>query len=188
MALIIAGCSGDDHKKPNTDAGVDAPPDGALPGPTDVTCETLTPSAAGTCDITPGGTTTVIKGTVLTPQTVYHGGQVAIDSTGLITCVGCNCAQGGETVLTCGDGAISPGFINTHDHITFTQDPPAADSGERYEDRQQWRKGLDGHTKIPAPGGATTDQVGWGELRFVMSGTTSTVGSGGVKGLLRNLD
>src|SRR5512140_89363 len=97
LALLIAGCS-DDHKKQNTDAGVDAPPDGALSGPMDVTCETLTPSASGTCDITPGGTTTVIKGTVLTPQTVYHGGQVAIDATGLITCVGCNCAQGGETV------------------------------------------------------------------------------------------
>ena len=33
-----------------------------------------------------------------------HGGQVAVDATGQITCVGCNCAAGGETVITCPDG------------------------------------------------------------------------------------
>src|SRR5512135_155572 len=171
LAFAI-GCSGD-HKKPTADAGVDSPPDAMGPtGPMDVQCETLTPSANGTCDIVAGSTTTVIKGTVLTPTAVYHGGQVAIDATGLITCVGCNCAQGGETTLTCGDGTISPGLINTHDHITFTQDSPYTDTGERYDDRQQWRKGLDGHTKIPAAGGASNDQVRWGELRFLMGGAT----------------
>jgi hypothetical protein len=188
LLAIASGCSGD-HKKTNTDAAVDAPPDASpFMGPMDVMCESLPAGTTGTCDLTAGGTTTLLKGTVLTPSAVYHGGQVAIDATGTITCVGCNCAAGGETTITCGDATISPGFINTHDHITFTQDPPAADSGERYEDRQQWRKGLDGHHKIPAPGGATTDQVRWGELRFVMSGATSTVGSGGVAGLVRNLD
>src|SRR5437879_1675144 len=101
---IAGGCSGND-KKPPADAGVDAPPDGQG-GPVDVTCETLTPSASGTCDIAAGSTTTVLKGTVLTPSTVYHGGQVAIDATGVITCVGCNCAAGGETTITCGDGTI----------------------------------------------------------------------------------
>ncbi|MGE5187247.1 MAG: hypothetical protein ACM31C_34605, partial [Acidobacteriota bacterium] len=179
--IAIVACSG--GKKPPGDAGVDGPS-----GPTDVTCGTLDPIATGTCAVTAGGTTTVVEGTVLTPSTVYHGGQVAFDQTGKITCVGCNCAAGGETTITCPDGTISPGLINTHDHITYAQDPPYTDTGERYDDRQQWRKGLDGHTKIPAAGGATNDQVSWGELRFLMSGATSTVGSGAAAGLLRNLD
>ena len=186
IAISAAACSGG-SKKPPGDAGVDAPPDGPA-GPVDMTCETLAPVSGGTCAVTAGSTTTVLKGTVLTPTTVYHGGQVAFDQTGTITCVGCNCAQGGETTITCPDGTISPGLINTHDHITYTQDPPYTDTGERYDDRQQWREGLDGHKKIPAPGGATNDQVSWGELRFLMSGTTSTVGSGAAAGLLRNLD
>src|SRR5262249_31809736 len=135
-----------------------------------------------------GGAQMIVQGNVLTPSAVFHGGQVAIDATGTITCVGCACAQGGETIVSCPAASISPGLINTHDHITFTQDPPDNDTGERYDDRQQWREGLDGHAKIPAPGGATADEQRWGELRFLLGGATSTVGSGGTAGLLRNLD
>src|SRR3569623_1409753 len=41
---------------------------------------------------------------------------------------------------------------------------------------------------IPAPGSATAAQGSWGEMRFLMGGATSIVGSGGQAGLLRNLD
>ena len=158
--------------------------------PAAVVCETLPATTSGnTCDITPGGSSILIKGNVLTPDTVYTGGQVAVDGTGHITCVGCDCSAGGETVITCPDGVVSPGLINTHDHITYTENLPYVNStGERWDDRQQWRKGGNGHTKIPAPGSATAAQVSWGELRFLMGGATSIVGSGGQKGLLRNLD
>jgi hypothetical protein len=158
--------------------------------PANVVCETLPATTSGnTCDLTPGGTSILIKGNVLTPDTVYTGGQVAVDTTGHITCVGCDCSAGGETVITCPDGVVSPGLINTHDHITYTENLPYVDTtGERYDDRQQWRKGGNGHTKINAPGSATAAQVSWGELRFLMGGATSIVGSGGQKGLLRNLD
>ncbi len=183
--MFVAGCGGcgDDQHDNHVDAGptADAPPAA-------VVCETLAPIAAGTCSLTAGGTSTLIKGNVLTPTTVYTGGQVAVDETGHITCVGCDCAAGGETVLTCPDGVVSPGLINTHDHITFTQNSPYHDTGERYDDRQQWRKGNGGHMKITSAGAATTSQVQWGELRFLMGGATSIVGSGGQKGLLRNLD
>ncbi len=148
----------------------------------------LPPVTSGTCSITPGSASKLIKGQVLTPNKVFHGGQVAVDPQGSITCVGCDCAQGGETVISCPDGAISPGLINTHDHITFTQNNPYNDTGVRYEDRQQWRKGLDGKPKIASSGGASADQIRWGELRFLMGGATSIVGSGGQPGLLRNLD
>jgi imidazolonepropionase-like amidohydrolase len=176
------GCDGDDHQV-TPDAMADAPPAA-------VVCEVLPATTSGnTCDITAGGTTMLIKGNVLTPDTVYTGGQVAVDDTGHITCVGCDCAAGGETVVTCPDGVVSPGLINTHDHITYTENLPYVNSNnERWDDRQQWRKGGNGHTKINAPGSATASQVQWGELRFLMGGATSIVGSGGQKGLLRNLD
>ena len=46
---------------------------------------------------------------------------------------------------------MSPGLINTHDHITFTQNSPYNDTGERYEDRHQWRKG-----GVNIPGGTAS--------------------------------
>ncbi len=184
FVLGIAACGDNNSSQP--DAGVDAPPDG--PPVTEVTCETLPPVSSGTCSITAGGPAKLLKGDVLTPGKLLHGGQVAVDAQGSITCVGCDCAVGGETVISCPDGAISPGLINTHDHITFTQNLPYTDSGVRYDDRQQWRKGLDGKPKIVSAGSATGDQIRWGELRFLMGGATSIVGSGGQPGLLRNLD
>jgi len=157
--------------------------------PMETKCADLPPATSGgTCDVAAGGASLLIKGNILTPETVFTGGQVAVDTTGHITCVGCDCAAGGETVVTCADGVVSPGLINTHDHITYTQNLPAHDNGVRYEDRQQWRIGATGRPKIPAPGGASAAQVQWGELRFLMGGATSIVGSGGQAGLLRNLD
>jgi large repetitive protein len=183
--IFVGGCGGcgDDHQ-----TGIDAPMGDAPPA--NVVCETLPATTSGqTCDVTTGGTSTIIKGNVLTPDTVYQGGQVAVDDTGHITCTGCNCATGGETVISCPDGAVSPGLINMHDHITYTQNLPYVDTtGERYDDRQQWREGGNGHTKIKTAGSATAAQVSWGELRFLMGGATSISGSGGQKGLLRNLD
>jgi large repetitive protein len=150
-------------------------------------CEVL-PPVATTCEVSAGGPAKLLKGNVLTPTTVFRGGQVAVDAAGQITCVGCDCAAGGETVITCPDAAISPGLINTHDHITFTQNQPYTDTGVRYEHRHQWRIGQDGKPKIPSMGSASADAVRWGELRFLMGGATSIVGSGGQAGLLRNLD
>jgi hypothetical protein len=181
--LFVAAACGDDAKH-NPDAPpADAPNDTVV----ETVCQTL-PTTATTCSVTAGGSTMLLEGNVVTPGMVFKGGEVAVDATGKISCVGCDCATGGETVIACADATISPGLINTHDHITYAQNAPYHDTGERYDDRQQWRIGLDGHTKIPAPGGASGDQVSWGELRFLMGGATSTVGSGGQAGLLRNLD
>jgi hypothetical protein len=176
------------------DAAPDAPPggDAGVP-PTEVMCAALPPLASGVCEVTPGAPDNLkklLKGTVLTPGTVYVGGQVAVSEAGQITCVGCDCsAQAvGAAVITCPSGVISPGLINTHDHITFTQNPPYSDSGERYEQRHDWRLGKRMHNKIPSSGGASPAQVRWGELRFLFGGATSTVGSGSATGFLRNLD
>src|SRR5438874_13469678 len=113
LAVIFVAACGGGNNNPSDSGGGDAPPDG--PPQTEVVCEALQPLPSGVCAVTGNGTSTLLKGTVLTPTTVYKGGQVAFDSTGQISCVGCNCAQGGETTITCPDGAISPGLINTHD-------------------------------------------------------------------------
>ena len=148
------------------------------------------PLASGSCSVTAGGGGMLVTGTILAPGKVLRGGQVAIDATGKIVCVACDCSAmaAGATAVACPTGVVSPGLINTHDHITYTQNAPSPDSGERYEQRNDWRKGLRGHTMITVPGGASVAQVHWGELRFVMGGATSTVGSGGATGLVRNLD
>lgn len=153
-------------------------------------CETLAPLSSGTCSVSGSGTSILIKGNVLRPGEVLEGGQVLVDSAGNITCTGCDCASqaSNPTIVTCPDAVISPGLINTHDHITFTQNNPYTDTGERYEQRHDWRKGQRGHTKISASGGASSDQIRWGELRFLMGGATSIVGSGSATGFLRNLD
>jgi len=182
VLAISAACGGGSKKKP--DAGTDGGGDG---GTVETVCRSL-PATQTTCAVTAGSSTLLLEGNVVTPGMVFKGGQVLVDTTGKISCVGCDCGTGGETVIACADATISPGLINTHDHITYTQDNPYNNTGERYEDRQQWREGLDGHTKVPAPGSATSDQVSWGEMRFLMGGATSIVGSGGAAGLLRNLD
>lgn len=185
VALIAAACG--DNRNPTS---TNQPPDAGVPPVGETRCEVLPALAttAGACAVAMGNSTRLIKGNVLTPTTVYLGGQVTVDAMGKIACVGCNCATGGETTITCPDAAISPGLINTHDHITFDQNPPYTATTERYEDRQQWREGLDGHHQIPDPSGTSADQIRWNELRFLMGGATSIVSSTGQAGFLRNLD
>lgn len=79
------------------------------------------------------------------------------------------------------------GLIDAQQHLVFNQNPPAADSGERYDHRHDWRKGDDGHTKILSPGAGSTDQKRWVELRALMAGVTSMNSSGGIPGFVRNL-
>ncbi len=175
---------------------------------TKTVCKTLQPLPNNeTCGVTAGDTGRLITGDVLAPNTIYQGGQVLVDATGNILYVGCDAATDAAcdaackaaatsaTQITCPTGVISPALINTHDHITFTQNPPynplvenPGNPDERYEHRHHWRVGKCSHTPINTSGGATANEVRWGELRFLFGGATSTVGSGGQTGLLRNLD
>lgn len=159
--------------------------------PEEIECAQLPPLGAGNCEVTAGsGTDLVIEGDILGPYTIFRGGEVVVDGAGLIVCVGCDCdgMAPDATRVSCPEAVVSPGLINTHEHITFAKNVPYNDTGERYEHRHDWREGLHGHTEIPAAGSSTADQVRWGELRFMMSGATSLVGSGSATGFLRNLD
>ena len=158
---------------------------------------TLCPAAGraklpgGTCSVTAGSSAVMLTADVLTPGAVLRGGQVLVGTDGKIACAACDCSgtagASGATLVDCPTGVLSPGLINTHDHISF-QSAPGVDSGERYEQRHDWRKGLRGHTALPYGSTAPVQLVRWAELRFVMGGATSTVGSGGQAGFLRNLD
>ncbi len=192
--VLFAACSGSSSSPP--DMGPLPCPDGggATCGsgatPPKITECAATPPAPGACTVTPGGAGLLLTGSVLTPGEVLHHGQVALDATGKIACVACDCSASaaGATRVDCPSGVISPGLINNHDHLTYTQNSPDPDTGERFEQRNDWRIGLRGHTALQYATTDNVDQYRFGELRHVMAGATSTVASGAVDGLLRNLD
>ncbi len=204
--LASAGC-GDDNRPPG-DAGDSGPGDASdagdagdssVPGactppahdPVTITeCATLTPPATGTCTTTPGSGALLISGDILTPGEVLRGGQVLVDDSGGIVCVDCDCsgaaAAAGATQIVCPEAVVSPGLINTHDHHGWLGGTPFDATDERWEHRNEWRTGAGMHTEIDRPQGS--GDVEWGELRQVMSGTTSINASGSSDGFLRNLD
>jgi len=200
LSLVALACGGgsDDATKASDaggvkDGGTVTQPGVATP-PTTTCAKALAKPSAGTCDVIKGTGGTVLRGTVLAPDQLFVGGEVVLDAKGMIACVGCDCAAtvgyATATTLNCGDAVISPALINTHDHITFAQNSPKPHT-EKYDHRHEWRKGANKKTiiKVPgAPNGTTDEVTSWGELRFLLGGAASTIGSGGVKGMLRNLD
>ncbi len=162
------------------------------PAPVVTQCNTtLAEPASGPCTIEAGSATAYrIRGQVMTPAGLLLGGEIVI-SGDKVTCAACDCATAGAgaTTLTCPKVLITPGLINPHDHIGWAQHPPVPHGDERYDHRHEWRKGLNGKTKLPADGNFNQSLGAvWGELRMVMSGVTSMMGSGGGTGFVRNLD
>lgn len=153
----------------------------------------LPPAPAGdVCSVTAGTAALRIQGEVLAPNGILHNGQVLVGSDGLIACIGCDCSDDPEfataTRIECSQGVISPGLVDSQQHSAYNYNPPAADSGERYDHRHDWRRGDNGHTQINAPGGGSTNQKRWAELRALMAGVTSMNSSGSTPGFVRNLD
>jgi cytosine/adenosine deaminase-related metal-dependent hydrolase len=157
--------------------------------PKTIFCQDLTPSTSP-CMVTSGSNAILIRGQVLALNTIYQGGEVLIDETGLISFVGCsknrpkNLASmaSAATKIECANGIVSPGLINTHDHLLFDHNSPFADNGVRFQHRNDWRPNvgnLEDESQL---------KITWSEMRQAMTGTTSIAGSGGVVGFLRNLD
>ena len=153
-------------------------------------CGDLPADLSSECVVTSrSGAGLALKGTLLLSSKVIKGGTITIDSNGIMTCIGCNCSVDDEMpIADCGSAVISPGMINTHDHMGWTHRSPAQWGNERYEHRHDWRKGKRGHSKISVSGGANADNKTWGELRQLMSGTTTLAGAGDANGLVRNVD
>ena len=113
-----------------TDTGTDTTP--PVTGPTFEDCGPLPDVTTDTCAVTAGaGTSTLITGTILTAEVAYRGGSVLIGADGIIACVGCGCEPADATVVNCGSAVVSPGLINAHDHLTFTQNSPSVWGDER---------------------------------------------------------
>ncbi|MBX3185801.1 MAG: amidohydrolase family protein [Labilithrix sp.] len=159
-------------------------------------------NARGACDVTKEGTSgLLLTGRLLLPDAPIDG-EVLIDGSGTIQCVAKSCATtppfqndakykaayAAATQVSCRNAVISPGLINPHDHITFANTPPRPHGSERYEHRHDWRRGIRGHTRITTAGTAGGNAILAAELRFIMSGATTTAGAGGRDGLLRNVD
>ena len=137
----------------------------------------------------------VITGTLLLADGPKEG-ELFVDDKGLIACAAEDCSQTDgydkATKIECTEVVISPGLINPHDHISFANNPPPEPADERYEHRHDWRKGLRGHTVIKTNAPTVKNAVSAAELRFLMSGMTSTASGGnagsGAPGLARNID
>lgn len=175
----------DDDKPKDAKPNPDQPPVGTCTAPP-------APPAGKLCTVSGSGKSTLIVATLLLPGKVLKNGQLLIDDQGKIACVGCGCrakAPADARKLECPDGVVSPGLINAHDHLGWALGKPAGHGSERYEHRHDWRKGKRGHTKISSGGSNNSrEATAWAEIRMMMSGATSIVGSGGTDGLIRNLD
>lgn len=186
--MAAAGCA--TGRAPSIPAA-DTAPAAEAPPPVEL-CRELEPLPSGVCSASGGGEALLLRGTVLAPDRVLTGGEVLISPSGTILAVGCDTSQAAAgldlSIVECPRGVISPGLINSHDHISYDQNAPGHWGEERYDHRHQWRKGLDGHTQIIAPRAADDLQIAWAELRQVFAGTTSIAGGGGHPGFLRNLD
>ncbi len=152
--------------------------------PEKIVCQALKTTEGQACFREGTGNRFVVRGDVLTPDSIIEGGSVVIEN-GLITYVGCDPDLNDSVVVTCPDSVISPSFINGHDHLLYSNNPPADWGDERFDHRNEWRKGKNGHTKVKGPKTEHNETV---EIRALMSGTTSIFGSGKIEGLARNID
>lgn len=155
------------------------------------------PPAGEVCTVTGDASTAthiLISGDILADDRSYRTGCVLVDreTNGLIERVGCDCSVPADTlVVDCPDAVVSPGLINSHDHIRYNLESPAEWGDERFDHRHDWRTGARGHTELDADDSDLHEAVLYGELRMMLGGATSIVGSiSSVSGagLARNLD
>jgi cytosine/adenosine deaminase-related metal-dependent hydrolase len=162
------------------------------PQPRVTECRTVVAPVAGeVCQIArvaqAGGRGLVLRGTILAPNETFHGGEVVVGDDGLIACVGCDCSAQAKdvSVIECGSAVISPGLINPHDHLTYVNNPPLTHGTKKFAQRSEWQGGPD---RIAYKSSANATTRAFGELRYVMSGTTMMAGGGSSRGLARNVD
>ena len=208
LVFPLAACSSG-SSDPGTNPGVDTgtPGDDSTPPDDSSTTDgiadaTDAPSVdappPGPCTVKKGTAGVAIKGTLLSPSGPTYG-EVLVGADGKIACVDASCATNpayaAATQIECPSGVVSPGLINAHDHTEYGTVGPIAHATTRWQHRNGWRTGAapcSGCAKEPKLSGtpkSTTDVkiIAASELRFVLGGATSVVGSGAAPGLMRNL-
>jgi hypothetical protein len=190
LPLVACGAS---HSSASADAGVlqhDA--QARSPDAADAAAEaTDAPLQLTACKLTKGTSGTLLRGTVLLPSGPATG-EVLVSSAGTIACAATSCASTAgykdATVVDCPESVISPALINSHDHTNYATLAPEAHGDIRYDHRNDWRTGADGAKPLPTvPETTDTPTIAAQELRMIVGGATSVIGSGGVAGLARNL-
>jgi hypothetical protein len=134
-----------------------------------------------------------LSGVLLAPDGPVAGHLVYSPADGRIICVGDDCDVSRDTVV-CTEGVISPGLIDAHDHLQYNVLPPWQHDG-LFSDRYDWRSDggyWDYRTAYDEVSDSDScDVMKWAELRALVSGSTSAVGSYGgacIDVLVRNLD
>ena len=103
----------------------------------------------------------------------------------------------GAAVLDCrGRAVLSPGFVNAHEHPAFSHAFPDADLNPGYVHRDEWRLGTGGKAQLPSPEPYYYDSGDMEstaillamELRHLLGGATAIAGTGGVPGVIRNIN
>lgn len=130
------------------------------------------------------GTTTVLRGTIVTPTGAIQGEVLVTGDT--ITCVAPSCGPAARVVET--NGIVLPGLIDTHNHTLFgIFDESDWTPTQAYTNHNQWtneaRYGalVDAKAYLNGEGSSPVDLgcelVKYTELRALLSGTTSVVGA-----------
>ena len=136
----------------------------------------------------------VLRGTIVTPSEVIETGTIAIAG-GAIDAVRAGAPRSNDAAVDVG-GVIFPGLVDLHNHITWNAWPrwtPPAMTRNRYEwqEMPEYAKALaDPHTAL-VTAGFNCDLNRYGELKEIVNGATSTVGSirdECIRGLARNLE
>ena len=182
---IDTGDTGDtsDTDIEDTDTGIETPESFWTQGPALPEC---TPQAGS-------GELMALSGVLLTVNGPEAGVVKWDRSTGVIECVGDSCDLT-DTTLVCSEGIISPGLIDGHNHMQYNALVPWQ-HGELFESRYDWQSDGDYYDYREAYDGIEGPykcEIGrWAELRTLVSGGTSVVGSSGgscLAGIVRNLD
>jgi cytosine/adenosine deaminase-related metal-dependent hydrolase len=197
LLMALVACS----SKTDTDSATDTGADTSVTDTGDTTttdtgldtsysyteCDNVLEETTGVCDVTEGsGDAILLRGDLLTPGEILRTGELLIDASGEIICAACDCSDiegySAATTITCPEGVVSPGLINPHDHIGYTEGAPIDHGATRYDHRHDWR----GSLSTPSNNSDLGKELG--EVRMIMGGTTSMVGSGYASGMVRNLD
>lgn len=136
----------------------------------------------------------VLRGTIVTPATVIDDGIITMNGPTIVSVRPSIPADTSTAVNV--DGVIFPGLIDLHNHITWNAFPrwkPPRMSSDRYEwqEMPEYLNALSNpHTEL-VNAGYNCDLNRYGELKAIINGATSTMGSirdECIRGLARNLD
>jgi 5-methylthioadenosine/S-adenosylhomocysteine deaminase len=138
----------------------------------------------------------IIRGTVVTPDTVLVGEVVIEGDT--IACVASSCTDPtGASVFTVTGGYVYPGFIDAHNHVAYNVLPKWTPP-KLYVNRGQWQRAK-AYKDFKAPYNDLKDthklfceMVKWGELKALISGITAVQGTSPasvcIRTLIRNVE